>query len=326
MAMHRNQTSEIIINPFAEDVHDGLSSSFKNLPSKYFYDDEGSRLFQKIMTLPEYYLTNCEYQILKSQSSSIYKALKFKAHFNIVELGAGDGSKTIELLNALTEAKANFTFIPVDISKEAISILDKKVKKVLPSIDIKSKVGDYFEVLEEIRTDKSPSLVLFLGSNIGNYAYAEAVELLKLIQEELRPNDKLLIGFDLKKNPNLIAPAYNDASGITKAFNINLLTRINRELGGDFNLEKFDFYSHYNPESGAVKSYLVSLEKQDVHLSEINKTYHFEKYELIYTELSKKYAISEIEELASKTGFVCSKHFMDSNNLFSDSLLSKEDI
>ncbi len=325
MAMHRNQISEVITNPFAEDVHDGLSSSFKNLPSKYFYDDEGSRLFQKIMALPEYYLTNCEFDILKAQSSNIYKALKFKEHFNVVELGAGDGSKTIELLTALSNAKADFTFVPVDISNEAISILDKKIKSALPNIDIKPMIGDYFEVLHKIRTDKSPSLVLFLGSNIGNYAYAEAIELLKLIQEELRANDKLLIGFDLKKNPNIIAPAYNDVAGITKAFNINLLTRINQELGGDFNLDQFDFYSHYNPESGAVKSYLVSLQKQDVHLSEIQKTYHFEKNELIYTELSKKYNISEIEEMASKTGFACSKHFMDSKNFFSDSLLCKEE-
>lgn len=324
MAMHRNQTSEIITNQFAEDVHDGLSSAFKNLPSKYFYDDEGSRLFQKIMALPEYYLTNCEFDILQNQSNNIYTALKFKTHFNVVELGAGDGTKTIELLKALTEANADFTFIPVDISSEAISILDKKVKTALPNVDIKSKVGDYFEVLEEIRTDKSPSLVLFLGSNIGNYPHTEAVELLNLIQEELRANDKLLIGFDLKKNPNIIGPAYNDAQGITKAFNMNLLTRINSELGGNFNLAQFDFYSHYNPESGAVKSYLVSLEKQSVSLSSINKTYHFEKTELIYTELSKKYSIDEIEEMASKTGFSCSKHFMDSKNFFSDSLLCKE--
>lgn len=325
MAMHRNQTSEIVTNQFAEDVHDGLSSSFKNLPSKYFYDDEGSRLFQKIMDLPEYYLTNCEFDILKSQSINIYQALKFNSHFNVVELGAGDGTKTIELLKALTAAKADFTFVPVDISSEAISILDKKVKAVLPTVDIKSKVGDYYEVLEEIRTDKSPSLVLFLGSNIGNYAHSEAIELLKLIQEELRANDKLLIGFDLKKNPNIIAPAYNDANGITKAFNMNLLARINNELGGNFNLDKFDFYSYYNPETGAVKSYLTSLENQDVHLAGINKTYHFEKNELIYTELSKKYSINEIEDMASKTGFACSKHFMDSKNFFSDSLLCKKE-
>lgn len=324
MAMHRNQTSEIIKNQFAEDVDEGLSSSFKNLPSKYFYDDEGSRLFQKIMALPEYYLTNCELEILEKRSNEIHKALDFDTHFNVVELGAGDGSKTIELLKALTFAKADFTFVPVDISSEAISILDKKVKSALPGIDIKPMVGDYFEVLEEIRTDKSPSLVLFLGSNIGNYAHTEAVELLQLIQQELRTQDKLLIGFDLKKNPAIIAPAYYDSSGVTKAFNMNLLARINNELEANFDLLKFDFYSHYNPESGAVKSYLVSLENQEVYIRRLDKTFSFKDNELIYTELSKKYGLDEIEEMATNTGFVCTKHFLDTKNFFSDSLLCKQ--
>lgn len=324
MAMHRNKTSEVILTPFAEDVDDGLSSSFKNLPSKYFYDDEGSRLFQKIMALPEYYLTGCEFEILQSQSNDIYRALNFDTHFNVVELGAGDGAKTIELLKSLTKANVDFTFVPVDISSEAISLLVNKVKSVLPSVDMKPKIGDYFDVLEEIRSNASPSLVLFLGSNIGNYAYSEAIELLKLVQEEMRPEDKLLIGFDLKKNPHIIASAYNDVTKITKAFNLNLLSRINQELKANFNLNYFDFYSHYNPETGAVKSYLVSLVEQDISIAKLAKTYHFKQNELIYTELSKKYSINEIEEIASKTGFTCSKHFLDSKNFFSDSLFCKE--
>jgi len=273
MAMHRNQTSEVISTPFAEDVEEGLSSAFKHLPSKYFYDDEGSRLFQKIMALPEYYLTNCEFEVLQNRSSDIYASLNFTSHFNVVELGAGDGSKTIELLKALTKAKAHFTFIPVDISGEAISILKEKLNAALPNLDIKPMVGDYFEMLKEINSTDSPSLVLFLGSNIGNYPHTEAVELLQLIQQELSTNDKLLIGFDLKKNPAVIAPAYNDVSGVTKAFNMNLLTRINRDLNANFNLAEFDFYSHYNPESGAVKSYLISIIKQEVRIDALNKTF-----------------------------------------------------
>lgn len=129
----------------------------------------------------------------------------------------------------------------------------------------------------------------------------------------------------MKKNPNTIAPAYNDASGITKAFNMNLLTRINRELRANFNLDQFDFYSHYNPESGAVKSYLVSLINQDVYVGKLNKTFNFKCNELIYSELSKKYGIDEIEEMAVNTGFFCNKHFLDSKNFFSDSLLCKKE-
>ena len=222
-------------------------------------------------------------------------------------------------------ANADFTFVPVDISSEAISILKEKINKDLPQLKINPKVGDYFEMLKEINSTESPSLVLFLGSNIGNYPHTEAIELLQLIHKELSTNDKLLVGFDLKKNPAVIAPAYNDASGVTKAFNLNLLTRINRELKANFNLDQFDFYSHYNPESGAVKSYIVSLVKQQVEIKSIEKIFHFEANELIYTELSKKYGLSEIEEMATNTGFDCAKHFLDSKNFFSDSLLCKVD-
>lgn len=308
----------------AEDVMEGLSSTHKYLSSKYFYDDEGSRLFQKIMALPEYYLTNCELEILQTQGQEIYNSLHFDGHFNVVELGAGDGSKTVELLKAFTQAGADFTYVPVDISEEAISFLQNKLSKNLPVVKTHPKVGDYFEMLEEIQSEHVPSLVLFLGSNIGNYPYTEAMELLLLIQKQLRAQDKLLIGYDLKKNPHTIAAAYNDTNGITRAFNMNLLTRFNRELGADFNLDQFEFYSHYNPETGAVKSYLVSLIKQEVYFNVLEKSFHFEKNELIYTELSRKYSLNEIEEMASKTGYSCTQHFQDKRNFFSDSLLCKE--
>lgn len=307
----------------AEDVLEGLSASHKYLSSKYFYDDEGSRLFQKIMALPEYYPTNCEHEILRTRGVEIFNALQFTNHFNIVELGAGDGSKTVDLLKSFVETGVNFTYVPVDISEEAITILTQKLSTELPEVNLHPMVGDYFKVLEEIRSEHVPSLVLFLGSNIGNYSYAEGMELLQLVQEQLRKEDKLLIGYDLKKNPNVIAAAYNDTSGITRAFNMNLLTRLNRELGAEFNTNQFDFYSHYNPETGAVKSFLVSLEKQDIYINELGQTFHFKKNELIYTELSRKYSLQEIEEMAIKTGFVCSKHFQDSKNFFTDSLFSR---
>lgn len=309
----------------AEDVLEGLSATHKYLSSKYFYDDEGSRLFQKIMALPEYYLTNCEHEILRQKGNEIYRALQFESHFNVIELGAGDGSKTVDLLKSFLETGADFTYVPVDISEEAISILSNKLSNDLPEVNIHPMVGDYFEVLEEIRSEHLPSLVLFLGSNIGNYPYTEGMELLQLIQKHLQEKDKLLIGYDLKKGPNTIATAYNDVSGITRAFNLNLLTRLNRELGANFDVEQFDFYSHYNPETGAVKSYLVSLEKQDVYIEELDKTFQFVKNELIYTELSKKYSLQEIEEMADKAGFACSQHFQDSKNFFTDSLFCKEE-
>lgn len=323
MAMHRNKTNEIIDNTFAEDVHEGLSSAFKHLPSKYFYDDEGTRLFQKIMALPEYYLTNCESEILQHQSVQIYEALNFNEAFNVVELGAGDGTKTLKMLKTFTQLNLDFTFVPIDISLEAINSLIDKTVKALPNIKIKPMVGDYFEKLKEINADHKPNLILFLGANIGNYAHTEAVDLLSLIRQSIKQDDKLLIGFDLRKNPAIIAPAYSDATGITRAFNLNLLHRINNELKGDFNINQFDFYSHYNPETGAVKSYLVSLVEQKLQLGVLQKTYSFKANELIFTELSKKYNIKEIEEIALKTGFGCQQHFKDKLNYFSDSLLCK---
>lgn len=309
---------------FAEEVDEGLSAKPKYLSSKYHYDDHGSRIFQEIMAMPEYYLTDCEFEILSMQGKDIYNALGFDGHFNIIELGAGDGLKTKELLRNLLEIDADFTYVPIDISKEAIDILVRNMKQALPELNINPQVGDYFEVMDEVEAkDSSPSLVLFLGSNIGNFKDEWAVDLLKHMHENMRSGDKLLVGFDLRKNPNLIRNAYDDPHGITKRFNLNVLARINRELDADFELDKFDFYCHYNPDNGEVRSYLVSLREQDVEIKAIGKIYHFERNELIWSELSKKYTPTEIEELSKKTGFEFQQHFLDCMHHFSDSLYRK---
>lgn len=308
---------------FAKDVIDGLTSQPKYLSSKYFYDDTGSRIFQEIMEMPTYYLSKSELDILTHQSNQIIAATNFKEPFNIIELGAGDGSKIIHLLKYLETSNIEYTYIPIDISQEAITILSKEIKKQLPNISMQPKVGDYFKILSETATSTTPSLLLFLGSNIGNYQESKAEELLKLFNAHMKKNDKLLIGMDLMKNPNIIRNAYNDPEGVTKRFNLNLLHRINREFEADFNIELFDFYGTYNPINGAVKSYLVSLEDQDVLLSTLNTTIHFQKNELIWTELSKKYSLSEIEALAAKTGFSIQKNFFDSHHYFTDSLWIK---
>ncbi len=290
----------------------------------YFYDDNGSRIFQEIMDMPEYYLTNSEFEILQFQSEAIYKALEFKGHFNVIELGAGDGLKTFHLLNYLLSEKIDFTYIPVDISGEAMHILEDKLTKQLPDLKIQPMVGDYFKILAgEIKSQSSPNLMLFLGSNLGNYCERSAFHLLELFHQNMKSNDKLLIGIDLQKNPVTINNAYFDPHGITKAFNINLLKRINRELDGDINIEQFDFYCHYNPLNGEVRSYLVSLADQDVYLSALDKTYHFSENELISTELSKKYTLLELETLAQKMGFRVQEHFLDGKHYFADSLWVK---
>lgn len=311
---------------FAEEVEEGLLASPKYLSSKYHYDDEGSRIFQEIMAMPEYYLTDCEMDIMKNRAAEIYKATGFKGHFNIIELGAGDGLKTKELLRNLLEIGADFTFVPIDISEEAINLLVKSMKQSLPNLKMNAQVGDYFEVMDKVEAEENcPNLVLFLGSNIGNFKDDWAVELLKHMKQHMRSGDKLLVGFDLMKNPNLIRNAYQDSLGITARFNLNVLTRINRELGGKFDLNTFDYYSHYNPENGDVRSYVFSRVEQDIYIDAIGKSFHFAKDEPIWMELSKKYSLSGIEQLGTEAGFKFEKHFLDGRGYFSDSLYSKTD-
>lgn len=309
---------------FAEEIEEGLSAGEKFISSKYHYDDAGSRIFQEIMAMPEYYLTNSEFEILSTQWKDIYQALQFEGHFNIIELGAGDGLKTKEFFRNLLKENADFSYIPIDISQKAIDLLVEGMNQALPKLDINPLVGDYFEVMNKIdTTDSSPKFVLFLGSNIGNFKNDLAVDLIKNINKHLRSGDKLMVGFDLRKNPNVVRDAYDDRLGITRRFNLNLLERINRELDADFDLERFDFYCHYNPENGEVKSYLVSLIEQEVEIRKIGKIFHFKKDELIWTELSKKYDLHEIEELGKKAGFNFEKHFVDSRQYFSDSLFTR---
>ena len=312
-----------MIDSFAQDVLNGLTANNKYLSSKYFYDDNGSRIFQEIMNMPEYYPTNAEFEILSMQSKQIIEALKFIGPFNIVELGAGDGFKTYKLLEYLVSNNVDFHYIPIDISQEAIDMLSTRLKEKLPSLKIHPKVGDYFKILKENRKSDYPSLLLFLGGNIGNYKKKEAIDLLGLIHKNMKIGDKLLIGVDLKKNPIIIHNAYYDKHGITKRFNLNLLLRINRELGADFKIDDFDFYCHYNPITGDVKSYIISLTKQTVYIKTLDKHITFDYNELIWTELSKKYSPDEISNLAKASHFKPITNFLDCKHYFADSLWEK---
>ncbi|CAA0164070.1 L-histidine N(alpha)-methyltransferase [Tenacibaculum maritimum] len=309
---------------FAKDIIKGFSNKEKHLSSKYFYDDNGSKIFQEIMQMPEYYLTNSEFEILSLQAQQIIEAVNFKQPFNIIELGAGDGFKTFKLLEYLVHNHIDFQYIPIDISEGAMNNLVRNLKERLPNLKINPKIGDYFDVLnkENVHT-QTPSLLLFLGSNIGNYLYKDAVNLMELFNKNMKKGDKLLLGADLKKNPRVIQFAYDDPHKITKRFNINLLLRINKEFEGDFKIDDFDFYCHYNPINGEVRSYLISLRKQTVYLKKIAQHFNFDYNELIWTELSKKYDLEELSSLAQKTNFSVEKHFLDCKHYFTDTLLRK---
>jgi dimethylhistidine N-methyltransferase len=309
-------------NTFAEDVDKGLSANPKFLSSKYFYDDEGSRLFQEIMKLPEYYLTRSEYEIFSKQTERIFDAFEAdSAEFDLIELGAGDGSKTSLLVEYFLRRSADFTYVPIDISREALNFLTDKFTKEFPELSIKPEQGDYFKTLETFskKSDKK-KIILFLGSNIGNFSEAQALEFFKELRNVMNERDFLFIGFDLHKNPKTILYAYDDSQGITAKFNLNLLKRINRELGADFNIEEFSHYASYHPNERAARSFLISQKEQTVTIEALGKTFEFEKWEPIYMEVSQKYNLEMIEKLAKESGFAVERNFYDENKFYLNSL------
>lgn len=320
--MHSIKISkEIVLSDFARDTLSGLSEKPKRLSSKYFYDRKGDALFQDIMHMPEYYLTDAEFEIFQNYAGEILSFATEKA-FDLIELGAGDGLKTKVLLTELKESKADFRYIPVDISQNALTGLKNDLQISMPEVNVQTRQGDYFAVLEDLKHLSSrQKLVLFLGSNIGNYTREEARNFLSHLSNALVPGDRVLLGVDLKKDPAVIQAAYDDAAGITAAFNLNLLERMNRELGADFVIENFKHWETYNPVTGETKSYIVSKKEQAVNIADLDKSFNFEAWEAIWVELSQKYSTAELEELFSQTGFTVEKYYSDSKNYFSDVML-----
>lgn len=310
---------------FLEDVVEGLTSENKHISSRYFYDARGDALFQAIMKLPEYYLTNSEYEILSSQAGDILKALELDgAIFDLVEFGAGDGVKTKILIEQLLKEGAHLRYIPIDISADVLAGLQGRFEKYFPGLEIIPENAVYFDAVERINEmSTNPKLILFLGSSIGNFSGDETVEFLKVLQSKLRKGDKVLVGFDMRKDPQIILNAYNDNQGVTKAFNLNLLTRMNRELGADFQVEAFSHYPFYDPESGLAKSYIVSKKKQTVSITKADLTVEFEPGEVIHTEISKKFTINEIESFATKTDLAIKEHFFDCRHYYVNTLFEK---
>ncbi|MEX0812034.1 MAG: L-histidine N(alpha)-methyltransferase [Chitinophagales bacterium] len=310
---------------FIKDVDEGLSKASKTLSSKYFYDKKGDALFVEIMRMPEYYLTRAEFEILQKQAVEITKTLSLNPDttFEIIELGAGDGEKTKEFIRYLMQENFKFKYMPVDISQNVLGILQNSMLKEFPNLKIAPMQGDYFQVLEGIKHTHHPKLVLFLGSNIGNLKDENAQKFLKQIGQKLSTGDHLLLGVDLIKPAEIVVPAYNDAKGITAAFNLNILERINRELDGDFDLSAFHHEVDYTQELGIVKSYLVSNKDQKVYIGQISKSYSFRKGERINTEISRKYNDAMIEKITRDTSFETKAKFTDSKGYFADYILVK---
>lgn len=311
---------------FARDVLDGLTSNPKFLSSKYFYDAKGDKLFQQIMDLPEYYLSRCEYSILKKYRSELFELFSESdiKDFDLIELGAGDGTKTKLLLEHFSKRKSGFKYYPVDISENVLKQLVNSLQQELPDLQVKPIPKDYFSSLKEINAGNGSrkKIILFLGSNIGNFTEDTAICFLQELGNALNPGDNLLVGFDLKKDPNIIHKAYNDDSGVTKAFNLNLLERINRELKADFDPENFDHYAIYDPQSGNAKSYLLSRKDQKVNL--LDQNISFSAWEAIHVEISKKFDQEMIKRMAATAGFDIINNFYDDKNYYVDTLWRKK--
>lgn len=310
---------------FKKDIKEGLSAMPKKLSSKYFYDKKGSELFAQIMRMPEYYLTDAEFDIFKNQTSNIIEALSLQKdkYFELIELGPGDGLKSKELLKMLADQGFNFDYFPVDISATALEKLENSLSVELSSVNVKTQVGDYFDVLESLHKSSEPKVVLFLGSNLGNMQDEMAAEFMHSIGIYLNKDDVLYLGVDLIKDSSIVLPAYNDAAGITAAFNLNLLERINRELGGDFNLSKFKHSPSYDAVEGIASSTIESLEDQEVRIESIGEKFAFQKGEKIHTEISRKYNSAILGKILGDTDLEIVNKLQDSQRYFAGYILKR---
>ncbi|WP_326982812.1 L-histidine N(alpha)-methyltransferase [Chryseobacterium sp. MYb264] len=318
--MNLQLEEKISTNTFKKDILEGLHFNPKKLSSKYFYDKTGDRLFQSIMEMPEYYLTKCELDIFKNKTADLAKLLLQDSEpFDLIELGAGDASKSSYLLKFLVKNNKDFTYMPIDISGNILDVLKEHLEQKIPDLNIECLEGEYFEMLNKATALSSrKKIVLFLGSNIGNMEMDEAQDFCIALRKNLSENDIVLMGFDLKKNPQIILDAYNDKEGLTAAFNLNLLTRINRELNADFRLDNFQHYQNYNPETGACRSYLISLCDQNVSIE--GEMFTFKENEWIDMEISQKFSEDDIQHLIQAAGFSFIGEIKDSKNWFVDSV------
>ena len=313
-----------------------LASKNKYLSPKYLYDKVGSQLFEQICIQPEYYLTRTEASILSKYAPVISKLLGNNIH--IIELGSGSSSKTAILLSHFSSQKKRIYYFPIDISSTILAESAQRLKSQFPKASIVGIASDYnmgidraaaeCKVAEKEKKKNNndnisyTKLVLFLGSSIGNFELIEARSLLRSVRQRLNASDFLLVGFDLQKDESVLNAAYNDKAGITAKFNLNLLARINRELGGNFELEKFEHYAFYNHEQHRMEMHLISKIDQQLYIGALGKTFSLKKGESIHTENSYKYSLNQIDALAEDCGFSIEKNFTDKKRWFNLALLS----
>lgn len=310
---------------FSHDVRVGLSATPKHLFPKYLYDELGSRLFEAICAVPEYYLTQAEHEILSTHADDIVAAIPHC--YTLIELGSGSAEKTRKIIEAMIRRRGKVLFVPVDISASALKESSETLLGSYPELQIRAYAADYFQALEALPSlGAHPALLLFLGSNIGNFEPDEALNFLRAIRRVLQPNDALLLGADLKKDRAVLEAAYNDPLGVTRAFIVNELERINRELGANFDLWAFGLRSFYNQKLGRVEVYLESLGDQAVEVLDLDLSLRFAAGERIHVENAYKFDLDDLTRLATGSGFSLERTWLDKATRFSSNLFRVTEI
>jgi dimethylhistidine N-methyltransferase len=343
LRLHR-LASEDARADFAADVRRGLTSTPKRLSPKYFYDALGSVLFEAICQLPEYYLTRAEDEILSRHAAEIVAAIPRPSAdelffhdaddyvaalsaVTLVEFGSGSSVKTRRIIESLLSRQERLTYVPIDISTSALEAGARALLESYPALRVEAYAGDYDAALARLKQDRAArgrTLALFLGSNIGNFDAGEAEDFLRRTRAVLSRGDALLVGADLKKDARVLEAAYDDPLGVTAAFNLNLLARINRELGGDFDVRAFRHVARYDERAGRVEMHVESLYDQTVRVAALDLEISFDAGERIHTENSYKYDTAQLSELAARAGFALSRTWLDAAALFSSNLLIAE--
>lgn len=305
---------------FADEISSSLSQKNKFISSKYFYDDKGSELFEQICNLPEYYLTKKELEIL-----SCFKD-EFLAHLDdnyaVVELGSGSAIKTKHLFEILSPRQERVYYYPIDIS-DVIHQSSQRLQDEFENLHITGIIDQYEHGLEHVKEIDGKKIIAFFGSSIGNFDQENAMKFLKKIHDSINADDLFLLGLDLVKDRTILESAYNDSSGITAEFNLNVLKRINEELHGNFNLESFEHVSFYNSKEKRIEMHLKSKIKQQIAIPDANLSIFLDKDEMIRTEYSHKYTIPQIKQMSKMAGFDLKQIWTDSQDYFALALFSK---
>ena len=301
-------------NALEKDVRAGLLHPPLSLPPKYFYDEEGSKLFEAICKTDDYYPTRTEHALLVKHAEEIIDITKPRT---CIELGAGASTKTEVLISSLCEKNYKPAYITIDVCKEVLVESANRLLGHYPTLQIQSVVGEYIPAVMSLPYIDGSSLFIFIGSSIGNFTSVQAIELLSAISNKMQKDDYLLLGMDRAKDIDILERAYDDSEGVTARFNLNVLQVLNNKLGANFNLENFSHQAIYNEKDKQIEMYLVSKQVQEIVFSQLNETIQLQEDEKILTEISRKYTKSSIQNMLSESGLHEQRHFQPENEFFS---------